>query len=153
MIKKHGLLTHTAIPKRVPVLSQMTTRPRPVPSGCIDTTPVDLWDVLWETDPEGKLSMPTFVRLKNGQILRFWKAYFSGSDDQHRPKLPTKFWQTYWKIYPCGHPEDPTPRKYIPSEDWDESKHGYFHSNGKLVYKHPDGTIYSHGVTGVDHFH
>ena len=133
----------------------MGTRPRPVPSGCIDTTPSELWDVLWSVDPEGRLPMPTEVKLQYGKVLRFWKGYFGteyNNNQEERTVLPEEFWKAYWKAYPRGHPEDPTRRQYVSSSEWDDAKHGYFHSNGRLVYKHPDGTIYCNGITGADKF-
>jgi hypothetical protein len=129
------------------------SRPRPVPSGCIDTTPADLWDVLWKADPEGRQPMPTEVRLPSGRLLRFWKGYYPGEEAQHeKPELPAEFWQAYWRKYPKGVPEDNTPRHYVSRDAWDDAKHGYFRCNGKLIYKHPNGTIYCNGVTGADRF-
>ena len=129
------------------------SRPRPVPSGCIDMTPSGLWDVLWEADPEGKLPMPTEIRMKHGQILRFWKGYYPGEEAEHEKiTLPASFWKAYWHKYPRGLPEDNTPRQYVSRDQWDDMKHGYFRCNGKLIYKHPNGTIYCNGVTGVDRF-
>ena len=124
-------------------------RPRPVPGGCIDTTPADMWDTLWLVDPEGNLSMPTETWGKGQQRIRFWKAHFTS--DKHHPKMPFRFWNVYWSKYPQGHPEDNTPTMYVPKDVWDDSKHGYFHSNGRLIFKHPNGTIFC-GVTGADQF-
>ena len=125
-------------------------RPRPVPAGCIDTTPPDMWDTLWQEDPQGTLCMPTEAWGKGRQPVRFWKAHFTS--DNHRPKLPFRFWNVYWGKYPNGHPEDSTPRRYISKHEWDDTKHGYFHSNGRLIFKHPNGTIFCEGVTGADQF-
>jgi hypothetical protein len=97
--------------------------------------------------------MPTETKLQHGKVIRFWKAYYPTDGSQDKVELPREFWQAYWKAYPRGHPEDPTPRQYVSRDEWDDSKHGYFHSNGRLIYKHPDGTIYHQGVTGVDQFH
>ena len=133
----------------------MGTRPRPVPSGCIDATPPDLWDVLWRVDPEGHMPMPAEVRQPDGKVLRFWKGFFYPHNGNHADDtavLPREFWQAYWGTYPRGHREDPTRRQFVPREEWDDAKHGYFHSNGRLIYKHPDGTIFCNGVTGVDQF-
>ena len=93
--------------------------------------------------------MPTEVKLDYKKI-RFWKSYFNS--DNHRPGLPQAFWTAYWRMYPKGHPEDPTPQQFVSKTEWDDSKHGYFHSNGGLIFKHPDGNIYIKGVTGADSF-
>jgi hypothetical protein len=133
----------------------MGSRPRPVPSGCIDTTPADMWDALWRVDPDGQMPMPAEVRQQNGRILRFWKSFYylhNGNQDHDTAVLPKEFWQAYWKAHPRGHHEDLTQRQYVPREEWDDAKHGYFHSKGMLVYKHPDGTMSCNGVTGVDQF-
>ena len=95
------------------------------------------------------MSMPTEVKLDYKKI-RFWKSYFNS--DNHSPELPQEFWKVYWRTFPKGHPEDPTQQQYVSKDEWDDAKHGYFHSKGSLIFKHPDGTVYLKGVTGADLF-
>lgn len=117
--------------------------PRPVPAGCVDTTPAALWEPLWEMDPDGAMQMPTEIS-DRGKRLRFWKGFgIEGAESMPRP-----FWHVYWRRFPEGHPEDAAPRIYAPA---DESKYGYFMCNGRLQFRHPDGRIFT-DVTGTDVF-
>lgn len=122
----------------------MQSRPRPVPSLCVDMTPDTLWDSLWEADPKGELGMPREYRW-NGQTTRFWKCY--QTDEANNKGLPPAVWRAFHSKFPQGLKEDPTPRVY--DNDWDDSKHGYWRVNGRLQYRHPSGQIYT-DVTGAD---
>ena len=117
--------------------------PRPVPSSCVDMTPPVLWDCLWKLDPQGELCMPTEYK-HDGKITRFWKGYYN---DTKNSEPPSAFWRQFHSLYPQGLPEDPTPRVY--NNEWDDSKHGYWRVNGRLQFRHPDGTIFT-DVTGAD---
>lgn len=121
--------------------------PRPVPSNCIDTTPPELWDILWAIDPEGTMPMPSRV-YKNGRHIQFWIGQ-DADDSAARADLPQRFWTAYWQRFPSGHPSDPTPRVFVDREEWDPSKDGYYLVGGRLEFRHKAARA---RATGVDAF-
>ena len=141
MLKTQTLSAYISTPNTP---HRMPTRPRPVPSLCVDMTPSPVWDRLWDTDPQGTLGMPREYKW-NGQTMRFWKCMYTPDTNE----LPVSFWKAFHSQYPQGLKEDPTPRVY--DNTWDDSKHGYWRVNDRLQYRHPNGQIYT-DVTGADCF-
>ena len=121
--------------------------PRPVPANCIDTTPPELWEVLWQIDPKGMMAMPARTR-NRGREIQFWKGM--GVEDIACDELPREFWTVYWRKFPAGHPQDPSPRQYVSPSEWDPTKDGYYIVNGRLQFRH-QGRIYP-DATGIDSF-
>jgi len=138
----------------------------------VDVTPPEMWGTLWELDAAGTTEMPGEVYL-GGRRTQFWKGYWfkfspgqpqpnlktanapntkhNAFNRQTRPKrLPARFWQTYWTLFPQGHKEDSTDRVHPASgRAWDDRKHGYWRVNGRLQYRSPDGKIHT-DVDGAD---
>lgn len=126
--------------------------PRPVPSECVDVTPPEMWETLWELDAAGTMEMPAETMM-NGRRVQFWKNHWfklaqqtspekAATSRPTRPKrLPARFWRQYWSRFPQGHKEDPTERVY-PERAWDDRRHGYWRVDGKLQYRSPDERVH-----------